>query len=107
MTSLTEQKGAFMGTFGLILFGLYLLAMIVLDIAMIISLLKPGDERRQMIVWKASTWTLAGMTGSLVFRIAERIIKSHEMQVNPFTTLTAAATIYFICLLFYKKKYGD
>ena len=43
-----------MGTFGLILFGLYLLAMIVLDIAMIISLLKPGDERRQMIVWKAS-----------------------------------------------------
>ena len=96
-----------MGTFGLILFGLYLLAMIVLDIAMIISLLKPGDERRQMIVWKASTWTLAGITGSLVFSIAERIIKSHEMQVNPSTTLTAAATIYFICLLFYKKKYGD
>ena len=57
--------------------------MIVLDIAMIISLLKPGDERRQMIVWKASTWTLAGITGSLVFSIAERIIKSHEMQVNP------------------------
>ena len=96
-----------MGTFGLILFGLYLLAMIVLDIAMIISLLKPGDERRQMIVWKASTWTLAGITGSLVFSIAERIIKSHEMQVNPFPTLPAAATIYFICLLFYKKKYGD
>ena len=73
MTSLTEQKGAFMGTFGLILFGLYLLAMIVLDIAMIISLLKPGDERRQMIVWKASTWTLAGITGSLVFRAHHKI----------------------------------
>lgn len=95
-----------MNNFGLVLFGVYLLVMIILDIAMIISLIKPGDERRQMIVWKAGTWTLAATMGSLIFCIAESIIKVERMSVNPFTMLTSAATIYFICLLYYKKKYG-
>ena len=40
-----------------------LLAFAVLDIAMIISLIRPGDERGQIIVWKASAFTLLGMTG--------------------------------------------
>ena len=91
----------------LILFGIYLLVMIILDIAMLISLIKPGDERRQMIIWKASTWTLVGTTGSLVISITESIITVQEMSVNPFTTLTAIATIYFIFLLYFRKKYGD
>lgn len=96
-----------MSKIGLILFGIYLLIMIILDIAMIVSLIKPGDERRQMIVWKASTWTLVATTGSLVFGIIENIVKVEVMSVNPFTTLTATATIYFICLLYYTKKYGN
>ena len=52
-----------------LLFILWLCAMIVLDIAMLISLLRPGDERRQMVVWKASTWTLMGLVGMLVIEI--------------------------------------
>lgn len=32
------------------LFILWLCVMIVLDIAMLVSLLRPGDERRQMVV---------------------------------------------------------
>lgn len=92
---------------GFILFGIYLLVMISLDIAMIISLIRPGDERRQMIVWRASTWTLVATMGSLAVCIIERMVNVQEMSVNPFSTLTAAATIYFICLLYYKRKYGD
>ena len=38
----------------LILFVAVLLIFAVLDIAMIISLVRPGDERGQIIVWKAS-----------------------------------------------------
>ena len=36
-------------------FMLFLCVLIVLDVGMVISLVRPGDERRQMIVWKAST----------------------------------------------------
>lgn len=93
--------------FVLLVFGIYLLTMIILDFAMIVSLVKQGDERRQMIVWKASTLTLAATTGSLVFNIIESIMNVQEMRVNPFFILTATATIYFICLLYYRKKYGD
>lgn len=92
---------------GLILFGVYLLVMIILDIGMLVSLMRPGDERRQMIVWKASTWTLVATMGSLVVGIIEGIVKVQEMSINPFSTLTATATIYFVCLLYYKRKYGD
>ena len=44
----------------LILFAAFLTGLIVLDIAMVVSLARPGDERRQMVVWKASTYTLLG-----------------------------------------------
>ena len=79
--------------------------MVVLDIAMIISLVKLGDERRQLIVYKASTLTLLGTMGSLVIAIIDSLIKVEAMTVNSFTTLTAAATLYFISLLYYRKKY--
>lgn len=44
--------------FFLILFGLFLLGTIVLDVAMVVSLARVGDERRQLIVWKAGSFTL-------------------------------------------------
>ena len=91
---------------GLNLFGGYLLVMLVLDVSMLISLIKPGDERKQMIVWKASAFTLFATMGSLVIGIIENMIKAQAMSVNPFITLTAAATIYFISLLYYRKKHG-
>ena len=87
-------------------FFIFIIMLIVLDIAMVISLVRPGDERRQLIVWKASTYTLLGTVGSLILNIIENIINSNPMTVNPFTTLGAAAIIYFLLLLFFKKKYG-
>jgi len=96
-----------MREFGLVLFVVFLLVMVILNVSMIISLIKPGDERRQMIIWKASTWTLIATMGSLVFRVVESVIKVEKMSVNPFITLTSAAAIYFIRLLYYRRKYGD
>ena len=53
------------------LFLLFLAVLLILDIAMLVSLIRPGDERRMMIVWKASTWTLLGTVGNLVISTVE------------------------------------
>ena len=36
---------------GLLAFGVFLLLLIVLDVGMIVSLVRQGDERRQRSVW--------------------------------------------------------
>ena len=90
----------------LALFFLFLDILLILDIAMLISLVRPGDERRMMIVWKASTWTLIGTMGSLAISTVECIVRSERLCVNPFITLSVAAMLYFVCLLYYRKKYG-
>ncbi len=91
----------------LAVFGVFLLALIILDIAMIVSLVRTGDERRQLMVWKASTLTLAAVMGSLILHIVESIIKVEAMAVNPFIILSVGAMTYFLSLLYYKKRYGD
>lgn len=91
---------------GLIAFGLFLLISVVLDICMIVSLARPGDERRQLMVWKAGTWTLVGTAGSLVISIIECIVRNEAVSVNPFIVLSTAAILYFVLLLIYKRKYG-
>ena len=96
-----------MTTVFLWLFLLWLAAMIVLDVAMIVSLVRVGDERRQMIVLKASAVTLVGTAGSQVFRIVEALATGSRMEANPFVTLSVMAMVYFVCLLYYKKRYGD
>ena len=63
---------------GLVLFAVFLLVLIGLDVAMLVSLVRPGDERRKMIVWKASTWTLLGTVGGMVVEIAEALIRGHK-----------------------------
>ena len=89
-----------------VLFILYLCAMIVLDIAMVVSLLRPGDERRQLVVWKASTWTLIGLVGALVIEIIKGFVTGSVDMINPFVHLTVAATLYFGFSLYFKRKLG-
>ncbi len=90
----------------LIAFGIFLLALIILDFSMVISLLKTGDERRQIIVWKASTFTLLIVVLTLIVDVVESIIRGEAMQINPFIKLTVTAMLYFIEILYYKKRYG-
>ena len=48
----------------MIFLGVVLAVFTVLDIFMLVTLLKPGDERNQIIVWKASSFTLLGVVGA-------------------------------------------
>ena len=91
----------------LIVFAIFLLTLIVLDISMIVSLLRTGDERRQLIVWKASAFTLLVVVGTLVLDVVESIVRVEAMLINPFIRLSVTAMVYLLTLLYYKKRYGD
>lgn len=91
----------------LVLFGIFLLILIILDIAMIVSLLRTGDERRQLIVWKASAFTLLIVVLTLVIDVIESIVRVEAMLINPFIKLSVTAMVYLLTLLYYKKRYGD
>lgn len=89
-----------------ILFFLFILLLVALDIFMVVSLIKPGDERRQMVVWKASTYTLLATIGAMTIQIMRNFIQMEAMRTNPFTQLAATAIVYFFFLLYYKRQYG-
>lgn len=89
-----------------VLFILYLCAMIILDVAMVVSLLRPGDERRQLVVWKASTWTLMGLVGMLVIDVAKGLVTGSMDPINPFVHLTVTATLYLGFSLYFKRRLG-
>ncbi len=91
----------------LVLFGIFLLILIILDIAIIVSLLRTGDERRQLIVWKASAFTLLIVVLTLVIDVIESIVRVEAMLINPFIKLSVTAMVYLLTLLYYKKRYGD
>ena len=77
-----------------------------LDLFMVISLALPGDERRQMIVWKASAVTLLAVVMGNIVSVVENFVKGQEMVSNPFVQLTTAAVIYCVVLLFFKRRHG-
>lgn len=89
-----------------VLFILYFCAMIVLDVAMVVSLLRPGDERRQLVVWKASTCTLMGLVGMLIIEIIKGFVTGSVDMINPFVHLTVAATLYLGFSLYFKRRLG-
>lgn len=90
----------------LIAFAVFLLVLIFLDLAMVVSMLRPGDERKQMIVWKTSASTLLVTVLMLVFNVVEALIKKEPALVNPFIHLSVVAMVYFVTLLVEKKRCG-
>ncbi len=81
-----------------------LLGLAILDVGMVVSLLRQGDERRQLVVWKASAATLLAAVGLMFVDLVKWVA---QMEIyNPFVQLGATAIIYFLCLLYYRKKYG-
>lgn len=83
----------------------FVVLLIVLDIAMVVSLVKSGDERRQLMVWKASTFTLIGTVGVMILNVVKMFIAPEEISA-PFSQLGATAIIYFASLLYYRRKLG-
>ena len=88
-----------------VLFLLFLLGIAALDIALVVSLIRPGDERRQLIVWKASASTLGGVAGYLVLRVILNFVRGYE-ALNPYTLLTVIAAMYFVFLLDHRSRHG-
>lgn len=78
----------------------------VLDIFMLVSLLRPGDERNQIIVWKASSFTLLAVGGFTLLDVIDNFVRSQPMSINPFVHLEIIAIIYFVSLMYYKRKMG-
>ena len=89
-----------------IFLGVVFLVFVVLDIIMLISLLKPGDERNQIIVWKASSFTLFATVGAKVIEVIENLVRAQPMTANPLIQLEVAAIIYCVSLMYYKKRHG-
>ena len=86
--------------------GGVLLGFGALDIIMLVSLSKPGDERSQIIVWKASSFTLLAIMGGLVLEVIENYVRGQPMAINPFVQLEVGAILYFAALMYYRRKHG-
>ncbi len=90
----------------MIFLGVVLAVFVILDVYMLVSLLKPGDERNQIIVWKASSFTLVGMVGANILTVIEKFVTAQPLTQNPFVQLEVFAIIYFVSLMYYKKRHG-
>ena len=90
----------------MIFLGVVLAVFTVLDIFMLVTLLKPGDERNQIIVWKASSFTLLGAVGANILTVIEKFVTAQPLTQNPFVQLEVFAIMYFVSLMYYKRKHS-
>ena len=90
----------------MIFLGVDLAVFTVLDIFMLVTLLKPGDERNQIIVWKASSFTLLGVVGANILTVIEKFVTAQPLTQNPFVQLEVFAIMYFVSLMYYKRKHS-
>ena len=96
----------------LVLAVVILAGFLAVNVVMFISLGKQGDERRRLIIEKASAGTFAVMVVYILFCVIEGIYQSVARGVptegmNPFITLTVSSIIYSAHMLYYRRKFGD
>ena len=97
----------------LVLCAIALLIFFAMIIVMLVSLGKQGDERRKMIVGKASANTLVAVVGYLLICIIADAIRGGAVRLlstegnSSLVTLTVIAFVYVAHLIYYKKKFGD
>ena len=89
------------------------LGLLALSAALIVWMLvtlvrsEVDDERRKLIVGKASTWAfIATMGATLVETIEVAVAQPNGEPVEPFVRLVVAAMAYAIFLGWFKHKYG-
>ena len=88
------------------LFLSVLLIFIGLDLYMLFTLLHPGDERGQLVVWKASAYTLLATSGALMLEVIENFVRAQVMSINPLVHLAVTGITYFVVLLYFRRKLG-
>ena len=86
--------------------GVVLAVFLAADLVMLVTLLRPGDERGQVVVWKASAWTLLSVVGTLILDVIENFVRGQYMGVNPFILLEVTAIIYCVALVVIRKRHG-
>ena len=91
----------------LALFFLFLVALNALDIFLFVSLMRQGDERNRLIVWKASAFTLLATAGGHVVDIVIPLAQRQPVESsNPFVQLGVMALVFFLATLYYKRKHS-
>lgn len=95
-----------MSTGAMLFLGGILVIFTALDIFMLVTLSAPGDERNQVIVWKASTFTLISVMGANILDVIYNVAAAQPMTQNPFIQLEVAAIVYFGALMYYRKRHG-
>ena len=91
----------------LALFFLFLVALIALDIFLFVSLMRQGDERNRLIVWKASAFTLLATAGGHVADIVIPLAQRQPVEgSSPFVQLGVMALVFFLATLYYKRKHS-
>ncbi|MCF2556478.1 hypothetical protein JQM64_02935 [Fournierella massiliensis] len=88
------------------LFLSVLLIFIGLDLYMLFTLLHPGDERGQLVVWKASAYTLLATSGALMLEVIETFVRAQVMSINPLVHLVVTGITYYVVLLYFRRKLG-
>ena len=78
----------------------------VLDGAVLWSLLRPGDERGQVVVWKAGSFTLTVAVGVLVLHVIADLVTAQPLSINPLIYLELMAAVYLVSLLRERKRHG-
>ena len=91
---------------GALIFLVVLLIFAGLDVFLVVTLFHPGDERGQLMVWKAGSPTLLVLSLVLVLDVAHNMVTGQPEMVNPFTHLTITAIVYFCTLMYFRRKHG-
>ena len=89
-----------------IVLGVVLAVFAVLDGAVLWSLLRPGDERGQVVVWKAGAFTLTVAVGVLVLHVIADLVTAQPLSINPLIYLELMAAVYLVSLLRERKRHG-
>lgn len=89
-----------------IVLGVVLAVFAVLDGAVLWSLLRPGDERGQVVVWKAGSFTLTVAVGVLVLDVIADLATAQPLSINPLIYLELMAAVYLVSLLRERKRHG-
>lgn len=89
------------------------LGLLALSAALIVWMLftlvrsEVDDERRKLIVGKASTWTLIATVGGQIIDLVCSVVQAPNYEpAAPFVQLTVTALVYAVFLGWFKHKYG-
>ena len=73
---------------------------------LLVCIIRLGDERRQMIVGKACTFSFTGTVGYLLLSVLRAFFQGQTVLLNPLITLSTVAILFTCSLAWYQRKLG-